>query len=195
VVVYDELYIRRCDAKTFARRFREKLMDQVIWQAVLDMRAGRIKEVGSGLAIAEQYRRALEAEGIRFGESDTYTGFHWSTASGSDDVKAGIEAVHGVLHVDSDGTSRFVFMAEKLPFLVGEMEHYLFKKHSSGVVLDQPIQLNCHLCDDLRYLAMHKIKWQKPRPRKHKAGYVLRALEAKRKRQQERQGTDHISLY
>jgi hypothetical protein len=195
VVVYDELYIRRCDAKTFGRRFREHICDQVIHQAVIDMRAGRIRELGSGLPVAEQYRRALQDEGVRFGVNDNHVSFLWSTASGGDDLKAGLEAVHGVLHVNRDGRSRFVFMTERLPFLVGEMEKYLFKRHSSGVVLEDPVQLNCHLCDDLRYLAVLPLKYVRPRARARQPGYAVRALAAKRKRKEAKDGQEAIPLY
>lgn len=195
VVIYDELYLRRCDAKMFARRFRDKLADTVIHQAVIDMRAGRIKEIGSGLAVAEQYRKALQDEGVRFGLNDPHLSFVWSTASGSDDIKAGIEAVHGVLSVDREGRTRFVFMVDRLPNLLSEMEGYLLKKHSTGVILDEPVQVNCHLADDVRYLAMMNLRHVKSKPRPRRESDAVRALNAKRQRQRERHGEEAIALY
>ncbi len=195
LLIYDELYIRRCDAKTFARRFRDRIQDQVIHQAVIDMRAGRMREMGSGLPVAEQYRRALQDEGVRFGVNENHVSFLWSTASGSDDIKNGIEAVHGALHVDQMGRTRFAFMVEKLPHLVREFENYLLQKHSSGVVLDKPVQVNAHLMDDLRYLAMMNVKYVRPKARMRAKNYAVQALERKRKRQQEKFGEEGIRCY
>jgi hypothetical protein len=191
-VVHDELYIRRCDAKTFARRFKERIGEATIHQAIIDMRAGRIREIGSGVSHEEQYRRALAAEGVKFGATNS-TAFVWSTASGSDDVKAGIEAVRVALALDDANMPRFLFMREKLPNLNDEIDKYAYKKGTSGVITDEPLQVNNHLCDCLRYLAMGRLKWVKRKPGQQK-GYTNRILEEKRRRKRAAAG-DSIPLW
>ncbi len=193
-VIYDELYIRRCDAKTFARRFKERVGEVPIEAAIIDMRAGRIKEIGSGVSHEEQYRRALEAEGVKFNSTGT-TAFLWSTASGSDDVKAGIEAARLALTLDEHNLPRFLFMKDKLANFNNEIDKYAYKKGPGGVITDEPLQVNNHLCDCLRYLAMGRLRWVKPRPGKAK-GATNRRLEEKKRRARQRDGAgDSIALW
>ena len=54
-IVYDELYIKRCDAKTFAKAFVRRVNGRPIEFGIIDHRAGRITEIGSGKTHEEQY--------------------------------------------------------------------------------------------------------------------------------------------
>jgi hypothetical protein len=175
VIVYDELYIKRCSASLFAERFKDKVGDHEIYACWIDHHAGRITEMGSGRTVEEQYREALVASGVMF----TRPGFVW----GDDDVKAGIEAVRKCMHIDGDGMSRFRFMWEKLPNLMWEAERYVYKKGTRGqVVTDEPLKHNDHLMDAWRYLATANLRYVKPRPRKRKDSGALAYIKAKQKR-------------
>ena len=134
---------------------------------VIDHRAGRITEIGSGRTHEEQYSAALKEVGFKF-----VRGKHTFVRS-SDDVKAGIEAVHNALHIVG-GHSELCVMWEKVPKLVWEMERYSYRKLPSGVVTDEPIKLNDHAVDCLRYLFMARLKWAKPRPIERKDNYCDR---------------------
>jgi hypothetical protein len=174
-IIYDELYIKRCDAKTFAKTFVKRVNGRPIEYGVIDHRAGRIHEMGSGKTHEEQYSAALKAEHFKFEKGGT--SFVWS----SDDVKAGIESVRSAMHI-VDGKTELVVMREKCKNLLWEMERYSYRKLPSGVVTDEPIKLNDHACDDLRYAFMANLKYVKPRKRKHAPGYTTVYLEQKKAR-------------
>lgn len=174
-IICDELYIRRCNAKIFADEFVRRVNGRPIEFGVIDHRAGRITEIGSGKTHEQQYSEALKAKGFKFERGGH--GFKWA----SDDVKAGIEAVHNALHI-IDGKTEIVVMTEKVPNLNKEMSKYSYRKTPSGVITDEPIKLNDHLCDDVRYMASMPLPWVKPRKRGKAIGYTNEYLEAKRKR-------------
>ena len=176
IVIYDELYIRRCDAKTFAEQFVAKCRGDVIEAGILDHRAGQIHDMGSGITVESQYIQQLKKLGFKFANGNC--SFRW----GSDDVKAGIEAVHNALHINADGHSEFVFMRDKLKNLCNEMMKYCYRRLPSGVVTDEPIKQNDHLVDAVRYAALAKLVWKKQRKAKPQKGYTILAIEAKKER-------------
>jgi hypothetical protein len=195
VYLYDELYIRRANAAIVAEEVRRKVADQVISGWVIDMRAGRITEIGSGVTHEEQYRRAFVRAGI-FGRPGQPTGFLWSTASGGDDVKAGIEAVRGNLHLGDDGRPKWMVLRSKCEKLCWEMEIYSYKRLPDGLVTDDVIKHNDHLVDCLRYLAQARLKYNTRPAGKPQRGYTQKALDAKRLRARSRGETDEsIRLY
>jgi hypothetical protein len=183
VVVFAELYIKRCNALIFAQRLKERMGHRPIEVGIIDHRAGRITEIGSGRTHEQQYSDALKKAGFRF-ERNKH-GFAWS----SDDVKGGIEAVHNAMHI-VDGRSRLVVMRDKVPNLLWEMERYAYRKLPSGAVTDEPIKINDHLCDCLRYLFMYNLRYVKPRRGKGREGYVHQYLKAKKERAAQRKAAE-----
>jgi hypothetical protein len=172
VVIYDELYIKKCNAVIFAARLWERTKDQAIYDAVIDHRAGRTTEIASGKTPEEQYSESLRALGwksVRRGHK-----FAWA----SDNVKAGIESVRTGLHLDDEGLSRFVVLRERTPQFQWEAERYSYSK-IKGVTTDEPLKVNDHLMDCWRYAAMYNLKYVKPAPRKMKAGYTTEILRRK----------------
>jgi hypothetical protein len=175
LVIFDELYIKRCNAQIFADTFVQRVSGRPIEFGIIDHRAGRMTEIASGRTPEEQYTAALKAK--RFAFEKGGTSFVW----GADDVKAGIQEVHNALHI-VDGKPRLVVMREKVPSLLWEMERYSYRKLPSGLVTDEPVKMHDHLCDCVRYLASAKLKYVKPRPRKAKGSYTNELLAAKKER-------------
>ncbi|MBX6316009.1 MAG: hypothetical protein IRY99_24315, partial [Isosphaeraceae bacterium] len=180
VYIYDELYIKRCNAAIFADRLKKKIGGQEFQQFFFDQRAGRIPEIGSGKTVEEQYSTALKAAGVKCVK--TGHRFTWSTASGGDDVKAGIEAIRDGLNVRADGTARWVVFVDKCPQFIWEAERYSYKKLPSGIVTDEPIKSNDHLMDCWRYLAAGNLRYIKPKKPKQKLGYTHEAIRQKQLR-------------
>ena len=178
-IIYDELYIKRCNAKIFAETLMRRVGGRPIEFGVIDHRAGRITEIGSGITHEAQYSAALKSAGFKFEKGGQ--GFVWS----SDDVKAGIESVRTAMHV-VDGKTQLVVMREKCKWLLWEMERYSYRKLPSGVVTDEPIKLNDHACDCLRYAFMANLRYVKPRKRKHAPGYTTVYLKQKAERAKSR---------
>lgn len=180
LIVYDELYIKRCNAAIFAKTFVKKVNGRPIQAGVIDHQAGRIGEIGSGKTVEQQYSLALKAERFMFENGGNQ--FHWS----SNDVKGGIQAVQNLLNI-VDGRPGVYFFRDKLRWLCWEMGIYSYRKLPSGIVTDDPVKLNDHLCDCVRYMAMANLRYHKPRKRKDADGYVHAYLTAKKERQKARE--------
>ncbi len=179
--IYDELYIRRCSAAIFAEHMRQKLVSQWIEDWWIDHRAGRMTEIGSGLTPEQQYSEALKKLNVRSIRSGYQ--FRWA----SDDVAGGIEAVRAQLHI-RDGRPGIVVLRSKTPNLLNEIAKYSYKRTPRGVVTDEPVKLNDHLMDNLRYQAMADLRWvpQKAKPKDKGANYET----LKRKREKNRGNKD-----
>lgn len=183
VYVYDELYLRRCDAQIFATAMKETLKSQQIQEWWIDHHAGRMTEIGSGKTPEEQYSDALKSRGV--GCVKTKHQFSW----GSDDLAAGILSVRSVLHINPETSfSRFVFFKSRLKHLLWEMERYSYKRNSQGLVTDDVVKLNDHLCDCLRYLAQANLKYVKPKFGKSNQGYTNKYLAQKKAKSRQESG-------
>jgi hypothetical protein len=180
VFLYDELYIKRCSAQTFAERLKNRIhpTGQRIRAALVDHRAGRQTEIGSGRTIEQQYVEALQGVGISFEVGGST--FVWA----SDDVKAGIEAVRAGLHVVDGQSVKWIVFYDKCPWLCWEARKYAYKRNAKDdIPTDEPIKINDHAMDCWRYLAMSPLKWHKPRKAKGiDAGYTVEALRKKREK-------------
>jgi hypothetical protein len=174
-ILFDELYIRRSNAHIFAEKLKEKIGDRHVMDWVIDHHAARITEMGSGETVGIKYSKALAKQKV--GCVRRGNRFLWS----NDDVNGGIEAVRTGLHI-VDGKSEWLIMHERLPNFIHELERYSYKRTPSGVVTDQPLQVNNHLMDCWRYLAQAKFKWERPQKPKKRKGYVQIAMERKKQR-------------
>jgi hypothetical protein len=184
-IVYDELYIKKCNAEIFAEAFVRRVAGRPIEYGIIDHHAGRQHELGSGKQVEQQYSDALAKRKFKFETGGT--SFKW----GDSDVKAGIEATRTAMHV-IDGKSELVVMWEKCPNLCKELEKYSYRKLPNGTVTDEPIKLNDHLADCLRYTCSAKLAYRKPRARKRQAGYTTEILKAKKERAKARKQRDGV---
>lgn len=182
-IIYDMLYIKKCNAKIFAEKFVERVNGRPIQYGIIDHRAGRITEIGSGVTHEQQYSNALKEKGFKFEQGGT--SFVWS----SDDVKAGIESVRSAMHI-IDGQSELVVMHEKCKELLWEIERYSYRRLPNGLVTDEPIKLNDHAADALRYACVAKLRYIKPRRRKAAIGYTNEYLAKKKAREKHRAVSD-----
>lgn len=195
VYLYDELYIKRANAEIVAELVRNKLGDQRIHKWYIDSRGGHLTEIGSGVTPEEQYRRSFVKHGVfkkpgagpTSGGGDLCSSFVWSTASGGDDVKAGIEAVRLGLHMDEEGRAKWIVFRSLKNFL-WESEIYSYKRHTSGLVLDEVLKANDHQMDNWRYLACARLTYVRPKARAARAGYTTEALKRKKERARIREG-------
>lgn len=159
VLLYDELYIRQCDAEVFGEKMKQKTEGQVFQAFVMDMRGGRITDIGSGQPAFIQYRRALEKRNIRS---------EWSGSGflpGSEDIEGRVNAVRlwlrmqddqlpklVLLKTDNDGVTTFM-----TPNFINEMKKYrkkIVRQHGHEVVLDEPVTRGpCHAIQTVEYAA------------------------------------------
>ncbi|HUU84206.1 MAG TPA: hypothetical protein VM243_11950 [Phycisphaerae bacterium] len=179
IYLFDEIYLKQCDAATAAEAIRAKTSGRS-WQAFwIDIHAGRQTQV-HGRTIEDQYMLELHARGVR--SVETGSGF----LPGVDDVGGGITRVHEFLRVRTgDGTSRFRVFRDRLPNLEWEFGRYRYKR-IQGVLTDKPADRFNHLMDDLRYCAMAELEWTPPPVQHHgRRNPVVLALQKKQQRKRE----------
>lgn len=160
ILLYDELYIRNCDAVMFAEEFGKKTQGQSFYAFLIDIHGGRYTEMGSGRSAQEQYTEQLAKRGI----VSEATGS--SFIPGCDNVQAGLHAVRNIMHIMPEGTSRFRVLQGYLPNLERELRYYKKKIEyvaGAAIVKDEPNKRgDFHLVDCLRYLCAYEPKYHKP---------------------------------
>lgn len=188
IYLYDELYIRECDAPTFGEKVRQKVQGQQFHAFLMDMHFALHTEAGAGKNVLEQYTTALTRSKV----SSAATGHSFRLAS--DDIEAGVTAVRTWLAIRPDGTPKLRVLWEHLKWWEWEIRRY-HNQRVQGQVIDKPNQRRaCHLMDATRYLAMYDPKWVKPRETPAVVGGALAAYRAKRERRQEEDGPRAIRL-
>ena len=148
IYIYDEIYIRRCDAQKLALEMKAHVGDQVIREILIDHHGGQLTEIGSGKSPEQQYKEAFKLARVPVPLIGRY--FTW----GSDDLSGGILKIKEYLRPRADGTPRIRILRDAAPQLVSAIGRYQWKV-VNGIVTDKPLARNVDSCDCLRYIAMH----------------------------------------
>jgi hypothetical protein len=189
VVLFDELYLRDCNAAMWAENVRHKVTGKRFHAFIIDQHMAMHTEMGVGKNVAQQYSEALRKVNVK---SHT-TGYNFILAS--DDVSAGVLAVHDLLRERPDGNgSRLKVLEGGLPAFEYEIKRY-HRKREGGIVIDKPNQKKSnHLMDCLRYLAMYNPRYIRPSEKKTKATGAIISYRAKQKKKRELDGGPYIRL-
>jgi hypothetical protein len=183
ILIYDELYIRNCNALIWGEQFAEKVQHSVIYAAIMDMHGGALRDLGSGRLPHELYSEELKKRGVRF----TLTGHQF--LPGSDDIPARTSLVRQMMHIRGDGTTRLKFLDGSCPNLVREMKRYRKKTASvNGVVYvtDAPqTRGDVHAVQTLEYLCAHEPRYHMPPQKPGADPWWVRWKEARKQRQRE----------
>lgn len=183
LLIYDELYIRNCNALIWGEQFAEKVKDSVIHAAIMDMHGGLLRDLGSGRLPHELYSEELKKRKIRF----TLTGHQF--IPGSDDIPARTALVRQMLHIRGDGSTKLRVLEGACPNLLRELKRYRKKTTSvNGVVYvtDAPqTRGEVHAAQTLEYLCAHEPKYHVPPRRPGSEPWWVKWQEARRKRQRE----------
>jgi len=182
--LYDELYIKNCNAAIFGLEMARKQGKQTYQAFLIDMRAARHRDMGAGQKVVEQYSEQLRINKVKSIE----TGFEF--IPGNDNEMAGIGAVRLWLRTRQDGFPKLrVFRT--LENFKKEIRHYRNKKIKGAdgrtMFIDKPDSKNDHLMDNLRYLVQYNPIWVAP---KKDPALIGGAIGAWRKRQKERAQKD-----
>lgn len=160
LLIYDELYIRNCNALIWGERFAAKAKDQVIYAAIMDMHGGALRDLGSGRLPHELYTEQLKKAGIKF----QVGGFGF--IPGSDDIPARTALVRQMLHIRGDGTTRLRILDGACPNLIREIKRYRKKTttvNGQVFVTDEPqTRGEVHSCQVVEYLCAHEPRYHKP---------------------------------
>lgn len=161
LLVYDQLYIRQCNAVIFGEKFAEKVKGQSFHAFIIDMHGGRIREIGSGRLPVELYTEQLRLKGV----SSAVTGA--SFLAGCDDIQARMAATQNYMHIRPSGTPTLRILRGAVPDLERELKRYKKKvQYLAGtyIVTDEPnTRGEVHACQCLEYLCAYRPKYHKPK--------------------------------
>ena len=187
VYLYDELYIRSCNAAMFADKVREKTQGFDFQAFIIDYRGSRVRLLDSGSTVEQQYSKALKERGVE--SISTGSSFTWA----SDEVEAGIEKFRSWLNPTSDKDARLRVFRGRLPNLEYEAQRYHYQRSPKTGLTDKPNQQHNHLMDCCRYIAMYDPRWVKPRRRPKKYDpYAI--VQSKLKKLREKHGGPYVSF-
>lgn len=127
LVIYDELYLKDCDAELFAQRMKIATQNQSMQAFMLDMHGGLITQMAAGKTVMQQYSEALQRHNVK--SIGTGSGFLLA----NDDKTAGLLAGQGLLRVRENGTSKLRVIPERCPNFIWEIKRY-HRKRIKGVV-------------------------------------------------------------
>ena len=160
LLIYDELYIRNCNALIWGEQFWDKVKEQHIYAAIMDMHGGLLRDLGSGRLPHELYSEELKKRKFRF-----QLGGH-TFIPGSDDIPARTSLVRKLLHIQGDGTTRLKFLEGACPNLIRELQRYRKKTttvNGQVFVTDHPqTRGEVHACQALEYLCAYEPSYHQP---------------------------------
>jgi hypothetical protein len=188
VFAYDELYIQACSAALFGERMRERAVGQQFEAFLIDAHGSRLTDIASGLNVNQQYSEALKAHDVR--SRRTGAGF----IPGAGDVQAGIEAVRGWLRPRDDRRPYLKIFRDCCPNLVEEFKRYRHKMVGKWLTDEPETRGHHHAVDCLRYLALFKPQWHRPKSGDVRPNGALAAWRAKQKRQKDARGHRPVVL-
>ena len=181
-LIYDELYIRNCNALIWGEQFCQKALEQNIYAGIIDMHGGKLRDLGSGRLPHELYSEELKKRKFRFQLTNT------SFIPGSDDIQARAAMVRQSLHIRGDGTTRLKFLEGACPNLLRELKRYRKKVvtvNGQPYVTDEPqTRGEVHACQVLEYLCAHEPRYHKPPKTYGPAPWWVGYLSRKRKKQE-----------
>jgi hypothetical protein len=180
ILVYDQLYIRQCNAVIFGEKFAEKVRGQSFHAFIIDMHGARLTDIGSGRSAMEQYTEQLRNRSI----TSAVTGS--SFLAGCDDIPARMAATQIMLHIRPSGTPTLRILRSSVPDLERELKRYKKKVNylaGTYVVTDQPnTKGEVHACQCLEYLCAYRPKYHKPKVVIEEEPWYVEWLKRRKKR-------------
>lgn len=160
VLVYDQLYLRHCNANIFGEAFTKKAKGYHFHAFLIDAHGGRLRDIGSGRLPVEQYTEQLINNGIK----SHITGS--SFLAGCDDIIARTESTRVAMHIRPEGTPRLRVLRHSCPDLEREIKRYRkMTNYVAGVavVTDRPnTKGECHITQCLEYLCAYQPRYHRP---------------------------------
>ena len=159
-LVYDQLYLRQCNAEVFGEEFCKKVKDWHFHAFIIDAHGGRLRDIGSGRLPSEQYTEQLVKRGIR----SQITGA--SFLAGCDDIIARTESTRTALHIRPTGTPTIRVLRNSCRDLEREIKRYRKLVNyvaGTAIVTDRPnTKGEVHLCQCLEYLCAYRPRYHAP---------------------------------
>lgn len=186
VVIYDELYIRQCDAFMFGEKFAKKA-DGWYWDDfIIDAHGAALRDIGSGLTPREQYSKQLADRNIESRRSKS--GFH----DGCDEPSNREVVMRDWLRIRDGGCTKLMIVADRVPNFVREMEGFRHKVNRAGgtvtVLDDGDRKRNTHAVEAGEYMVSHGLPYVRPLVSESKMNMVERIMRFRRQKRLKRRG-------
>lgn len=187
VLLYDQLYIRQCNATMFGDKFAQKVADLHFHAFIIDAHGGRIRDIGSGRLPVEQYTEQLIGKRVKSHTTGS------SFLAGCDDIAARTESTRVSLHIRPVGSPLFRVLENSLPDLEREIKRYRKKVNyvnGTAVVTDVPnTRGECHLVQCMEYLAAYRPRYHAPPPVLGPEPWWVKWMERRKKRLTDEHGS------
>lgn len=155
IVAFDEIYLHNCNAAMFAEAVAAKSAGHWFRAFYIDRHGSQPHEAGTGKTIRQQYAEELSKRNVVSELSGSNFIF------GSTDIPGRTTAVHDILTIRPDGTTKFRYMAGRLPNM--EDEFGLYKKRmGGGEIKEEPVANDNHLMNCLEYAAHARLRYYPP---------------------------------
>ena len=192
-LVYDQLYLRQCNAQIFGREFEKKARPYHFHAFLIDAHGGRLRDIGSGRLPVEQYTEQLVNRQIR----SQITGA--SFLAGCDDILARTESTRNALHIRPSGTPLLRVLRGSVPDLEREIKRYRKLVNyvaGTAIVTDKPnTKGEVHICQCLEYLCAYRPHYHKPPVRNGEPDpWWVKWLEQRRKKRLTEEGGPFVFL-
>lgn len=180
VVLYDQLYLRQCNASIFGEEFEKKVQNTHFHAFLIDAHGARVRDIGSGRLPSEQYTEQMVKRNLR----SQITGA--SFLAGCDDIQARTEATRVSMHIRNTGTPFLRVLQNACPDLEREIKRYRKKvNYVSGiaVITDVPnTRGECHIVQCLEYLCAYRPRYHKPPVMQEVEPWWVKWMERRKKR-------------
>jgi hypothetical protein len=191
LLIYDELYIRNCNALIWGEEFAAKAQGQHFYAMIMDMHGGTLRDLGSGRLPCDLYSEQLRERGIRAEMSG------YQFIPGSDDIQARTALVRQMLHVRGNGSTRLKILEGTCPELIREIRRYkkkVLQGPSGSFVSDMPnTRGDVHAVQSLEYLCAYEPCYHPPPKSVGPDPWWVKWLEGRKKRQGE-EGPGYVCL-
>lgn len=186
-IVYDELYIHRCDAETFGEGAAKKMAGRQFERFIIDAHGGRLTSSGSGISPQRQYEIQLKKRGLKCNATGPYF------TNGSDDIPGREQMVREWLRISDDGLPKLLVNTQRCPNLVREMDRFKKKQQKIGsqmITIDEANRKgSCHAVETLEYAAANGLDYVPPRKSVIRNTVVQRIVKERKMREQRRQAS------
>lgn len=186
VYLYDEIYYKGATAAIFGEQMAKHIGVQTMRAGLIDMHGARVRDMGYGKKVVEQYSDALRINKIK----TVITGHEF--IAGNDNIRDGVEMIRHWLRWRSDGTSK-IRIFRNLWNLIKEIKHWRnqYDKVKKEFV-DKPENKRDHLMSCLRYLCQYNPQWVAPKDHEKPMSGAYRYF--LRKKKEEEKGRVGIHL-
>jgi hypothetical protein len=186
IVMYDELYMQRCDPNMFGKQVYAKINNWTFQEFLIDAHGGKLSMVGSEMSAKRQYEMQLE----KYKQRSVSTGGIFRAAS--DDIEGRVMKLREWLSVRADGTTKFLINTRDCPNTCKE-----FRRFKKKIVRDarggQDVASEdgdrrrfSHAVECCEYMAAHGAAYKKPPDNRVANSYVARILQGRKMRRLQR---------